>query len=397
MRHSKSRLIVVGLAAILTLVLSSTYLYPVVRSWAVSQTPPQDDPEPEDPQGPVVEEDPHVVPEPEPVAYVHPKVKGIYVSAHIAATPKLLDELLSWVNETELNGVVIDVKDDFGKIPWLTEVPLAAASNLFDTRLKKIDELMERLESMDVYPIARLVTFKDPGMALAKPDWAVKNAAGGVWLDNKGHGWLDPYNRDAWEYLVDVAREAASKGFKEIQFDYVRFPSDGKLSNIVYKHATEATRSESIRDFLKYAKTELEPLGVKVSADIFGLVTVVRTNDMGIGQVLEDIYSAVDVVSPMVYPEHYAPNTFGIADPDKEPYLTVLKSMQAAKERLEATEYVDSIVMRPWLQDFTIRHKYGVAEIKAQIKAVEDAGFEEWLLWDPRCRYTKDAFSKITP
>ena len=392
MTHSKSKLMIVGLAVVLTLVLSSTYLYPVVRTWAIARTTLPEDPEP---QEPIIVEDPQV--EPEPVVYVHPKVKGIYVSAHIAATPNLLNELLTWIDQTELNGVVIDVKDDFGKIPWATEVALAANNKLFDNRLRKIDELMERLESTGIYPIGRLVTFKDPGMALAKPEWAVKNAAGGVWLDNKGHGWLDPYNREAWEYIVDVAKEAASKGFKEIQFDYVRFPSDGKLSNIVYKHATEATRSETIRDFLQYAKSELEPLGVKVSADIFGLVTVVRTNDMGIGQVLEDIYSAVDVVSPMVYPEHYAPNTFGIADPDKEPYLTVLKSLQAARERLEATEYVDNVVMRPWLQDFTIRHKYGVAEINAQIKAVHDAGYEEWLLWDPRCRYTKDAFPRITP
>lgn len=393
MTHSKNKLMIVVLAAVLTIVLSSTYLYPIVRTWATAQNTPPEDPQPQEPQDPVV-----IVPEvPEPVPYVHPKVKGIYVSAHIAATPNLLNELLTWVDETVLNAVVIDVKDDFGKIPWATEVPLAAANNLFDTRLKALDELMVRLELMEIYPIARLVTFKDPGLALAKPEWAVRNQAGGMWKDNKGHGWLDPYNRDAWVYLVDVAKEAAAKGFKEIQFDYVRFPSDGKVSNIVYQHGTEATRSETVRDFLQYAKSELEPLGVKVAADIYGLVPVVRTNDMGIGQVLEDVYSSVDVVSPMVYPEHYAPNTFGIADPDKEPYLTVLKTLQAAKERLEATEYADSVVVRPWLQDFTLRHRYGVTEVRAQVQAVQDAGFEEWLLWDPRCRYTKDAFTKITP
>jgi len=368
----------------------------VVRTWAVSRNNPTEEPPEEEP--PVAQEpEPEPVPEPEPEPYVHPKVKGIYVSAHIAATPSLLDPLLTWIDQTELNAVVIDVKDDFGYIPWLTEVPLAVNNKLFDTRLRKIDELMGRLNSTNIYPIARLVTFKDPGLAKAKPEWAVQHKTGGVWVDRKGHGWLDPYNRDAWEYILDVAKEAAAKGFKEIQFDYVRFPSDGNLSNIVYKYGTEATRSEAIRDFLQYAKSELEPLGAKVSADIFGLTTVVRTNDMGIGQVLEDIYSAVHVVSPMVYPEHYAANTFGIKDPDKEPYLTVLKSLQGAKERLEATPFADSVVMRPWLQDFTIRHKYGVAEVRAQIQAVKDAGFEEWLLWDPNCRYTKDALEKIAP
>lgn len=391
MKPTGSRLIIIILATALTLILTTTYLYPVVVAWANARSAPLEDPDVTEPVVVVPE------PEPEPKPYVHPKVKGIYVSAHIAATPHFLDPLLTWIDETELNAVVIDVKDDYGKIPWVTEVPLAVNNKLYDTRLKNIDVLMQRLQTLEIYPIARLVTFKDAALAKAKPEWAVKTKSGAIWTDRTKTAWLDPYCEDAWVYIVDVAKEAAAKGFKEIQFDYVRFPSDGNMSTILYSHSTEATRAETIRDFLMYAKSELEPLGVKVSADIFGLVTVVKTNDMGIGQVLEDVYSAVDVVSPMVYPEHYAAHTFGIPDPDKEPYLTVLKSLQAAKERLADTPYAEKVIVRPWLQDFTLRHTYGVEEIREQIRAVHDAGFEEWLLWDSKCRYTRDAFDPIAP
>ena len=387
--HKKRRIVAIGiLAGLFSLIMGSLYAYPAIRTWASEQKAPPVAQIPADPD-PVLPE-----PAPEPVPYVHPKVKGIYVSAYIASTPSRMNELLTWVEETELNGMVIDVKDDRGKIPWRTEVALAKNYNSYDTRLKDIENLIVRMDEGGIYPIARLVAFKDPALAEARPDLAVKSSAGGIWRDRTGAGWLDPHNWINWQYMVDVAKEAAAKGFKEIQFDYVRFPSDGSLSLIRYDHATGQPRAEVIRDFLAFAKSELEPLGIRVSADVFGLVTVSKTNDMGIGQILEHVYSSVDVVSPMLYPEHYAAGTFGIPDPDKEPYLTVLKSLQAAAARLEEHPNRENIYMRPWLQDFSLRHRYGATEIQAQIQAVYDAGFEEWLLWDPRCSYTREAFPK---
>jgi hypothetical protein len=397
--YRRRRAFALGTTALLIFVfLAGAYVYPgfLARS-EVPEVPPTGElPGVEDPSTPVVppeKEDP----KPEPVPFVHPKVRGIYVSAWIASTPSLLDPLLQWVEDTVLNAVVIDVKDDYGKIPWRTEVPWALQYGAFDTRLRNIDALMVRLAEAEIYPIARLVAFKDSSMAEARPELAVRTTSGAIWRDRTGAAWLDPHNWRSWQYLIDVAKEAASKGFKEIQFDYVRFPSDGNLSIIRYPHATGASRVEVIAAFLAEARSQLEPLGVKVSADIFGLVTSLTTNDMGIGQMLEDIYDVIEVVCPMVYPEHYALGTYGIPDPDKEPYLTVLRSLTYAKERLEAHPNADKVIMRPWLQDFTLRHTYGVAEIQAQIKAVYDAGFEEWLLWDPRCRYTKDAISTLPP
>lgn len=397
--YRRRRAFALGTVLLLILMfLAGAYIYPGFLARGEEPEPPESGElppatDPENPAVPPSKEDP----KPAPVPYVHPKVRGIYVSAWIASTPSLLDPLLTWVEETVLNAVVIDVKDDHGKIPWRTEVPLALKHGAFDTRLRNIDALMTRLNDAEIYPIARLVAFKDSTMAEARPELAVRTQTGAIWRDRTGAAWLDPHNWQSWQYLIDVAKEAASKGFKEIQFDYVRFPSDGNLSIIRYPHATGAPRVEVITEFLAEARSQLEPLGVRVSADIFGLVTSTRTNDMGIGQVLENIYDAIEVVCPMVYPEHYALGTFGIPDPDKEPYQTVLRSLTIARERLEAHPNAGKVIMRPWLQDFTLRHTYGVAEIQAQIQAVYDAGFEEWLLWDPRCRYTKEAITTLRP
>lgn len=397
--YHKRRVVALGVSFVLiALFLSGAYVYPGFLAQRHEPVPPitGEDPVPNEPGEPV---DPPIKPEPkpEPVPFVHPKVRGIYVSAWIAATPNLLDPLLEWVENTVLNAVVIDVKDDYGKIPWRTEVAWAVQHNAYDTRLRNIDALMERLEAAEIYPIARLVAFKDSAMAEAKPELAVRNASGGIWRDRSGAAWLDPHNWKTWQYLIDVAKEAVAKGFREIQFDYVRFPSDGNVSVIRYPHATGQSREDVITEFLAEARSQLEPLGVRVSADIFGLVTSSRTNDMGIGQVLEKIYDAMEVVCPMAYPEHYALGTYGIPDPDKEPYLTVFRSLTFARERLLAHPNADQVIVRPWLQDFSLRHTYGVAEVQAQIKAVYDAGFEEWLLWDPRCRYTKEAITTLPP
>lgn len=326
------------------------------------------------------------------------EVRGIYMTAQTVADKEKFDRLLKLIDETELNAVVIDVKNDEGFITYQTNVDDAqfAGSNAKIT-IKDIGSTLNLLNSKKIYTIARIVTFKDNKAASKFPNLAVKSRSGGIWRDRNGQAWLNPYNREAWNYVVDIAEEAAAKGFDEIQFDYVRFPTDGNLKMIDYGKSAGSSKPQAIGDFLKYARTRLSDMGTVVSADVFGLVTTAE-NDMNIGQKLEYLADSVDVISPMVYPSHYGKGSYGVAEPDFEPYKIVNYSMKIAKQRLDKND--KSIArLRPWLQDFSATYlprykKYGPAEIRAQIKATYDAGVREWILWNAANRYTVNGLNK---
>lgn len=310
-----------------------------------------------------------------------PVVKGVYSTGWIAGS-KYFDPLLAFIQKTDVNALVVDIKDDTGAISYQSKVPLAKKINANVNKIKSIEALMDTLKSNDIYPIARIVCFKDPLLAKMRPDLAAQSKKGGTWYDRQGLAWVDPHSREVWDYTIDLAKEAAALGFKEIQFDYVRFASDGALSDIIYPHASGRSKAEVVRSFLAYAREELSVYGVVLSADVFGLVCSVP-DDLGIGQQLELIAEEVDYICPMVYPSHYYRGTYGIENPNVKPYETVYKSLTDAMKRIEGKR----AKLRPWLQDFSLGHPYGRAELQAQIKATQDAGIEEWLFWNPTCRY----------
>lgn len=312
-----------------------------------------------------------------------PIVKGVYATGWMTGKSGFLETMVDFTAKTEVNSMVIDVKDDSGRISYNSKVPLAqsvgASYSKFDPA--KVTKLLRR---NNIYPIARIVVFKDPQLAGRRPDLAVKSVQGGIWRDFQGLAWVDPYNKSVWDYNVAVAKEAAGFGFKEIQFDYVRFTSDGVLKNCRYSFANGRTKSDTIGDFLKFAYQELKPLGVKISADVFGL-TCSNDSDMGIGQVFEKVAENVDIICPMVYPSHYHYGDYNIPDPDRNPYQTVYHSMMDAKRK--AATLKKPVIIRPWLQDFSLRNHYGREQLLAQIKAVQDAGLQEWIFWNPTNRY----------
>ncbi|MDO8690671.1 MAG: putative glycoside hydrolase, partial [Dehalococcoidia bacterium] len=243
-----------------------------------------------------------------------------------------------------------------------------------------------------VYTIARIVAFKDDPLASARPDLAVHNRrTGGLWTDNEGLAWTDPFQPEVWDYNIAIAVEAAQKGFDEIQFDYVRFPTDGDVDGAVFSQpSTQETRQYAIQGFLAKARQALKPMGVKLGIDTFGY-TAWRDDDMGIGQKLEDLAPLVDVISPMLYP-----STFGSGIPDYTyavayPYEIVYYSLNRALDRVGPT----GVEIRPWLQDFPDyafdRRTYTAADVLAQEQATYDAGATGWMLWDPRVRYTRAA------
>jgi len=317
---------------------------------------------------------------PGPPRIPRPKaVKGIYVTGYTIGKGHF-PELLDLIARTELNSVVVDLKDDNGRLTYpRTGVPWAAEAGAPYNFISDPVAFMKLLEQRGIYPIARIVAFKDSLMACHQPGQAIQHRGGGLWRDGAGDYWLDPYNKENWKYLVAVAREAAQLGFREIQFDYVRFPDSGNLSSAVYPAEDGTPFNEVIPAFLRYARASLAEYEVELTVDAFGMVTT-DPGGMGIGQHLESLASAVDYICPMVYPSHYASGNLRLPDPEAAPYETIYRSLAEAQRRLARAGV--PAALRPWLQSFNGRHHYGALEVRAQINAARDLGIDEFMLWN---------------
>ncbi|WP_239696889.1 putative glycoside hydrolase [Paenibacillus oryzisoli] len=324
-----------------------------------------------------------------------PVVKGIYVSAWSSVGSKF-EQLIELVEQTDLNAMVIDVKNDSGQVTYPSTVPLVneigANSHVI---IQDMKAKLQRLKQKHIYTIARLVVFKDPYLSKKKSMYAMKNRDGSVWKDAKGVAWVDPYKTDVWDYNIQIANEVASLGFDEIQFDYVRFPENGQKVDreVLFDNPKKLSKAEDIASFLHRAK---EQIGNKayISADVFGLTTSLP-NDMGIGQDWAMISKEVHFISPMLYPSHYTSGIYGIKSPDLQPYAVIHQAVNDAKwknhQLARSTSQVAQI--RPWYQDFTAtwvkpHKKYGVIDVKEQIKAAKEQGIEQFLLWNPSSTYS---------
>ncbi|HET9440468.1 MAG TPA: putative glycoside hydrolase [Longimicrobiales bacterium] len=319
-------------------------------------------------------------------------VKALYLNAWAAGSTRKLSRLIDLADRTEINSFVIDVKEG-GEVSYQSKVKLAIAAGANRDYIRNPRRMLDSLRAHNIYPIARIVVFKDPVLAEARPELAVKDKAGNVWKDNKGKAWVDTYNRAVWDYNVELAREAIELGFSEIQWDYIRF-TDAPMSyraRAVYPAAAGRKRQAVVREFMLYARAKLADLKVPVTADVFGL-TVSSRGDMGIGQEWEQMVDAVDVILPMVYPSHYIPGNFGLSRPNAYPYRVIHRSMSDAIER--SRPFANAADIRPWLQAFTLGPpKYTPAHVRAQIQAVYDVGLKEWVLWSPGSNYDAAALA----
>ena len=323
-------------------------------------------------------------------------VRGIYVSGWIAGSKEPMERLIRLVDETDLNAMVIDVKNDYGRLTYRSSLPeVQAVGADREPPVRDMAGLLRRLKAKRIYTIGRIVVFKDPLLARAKPEWAFHTKSGALWRDQKGQPWVEPYHPEVRAYNIAIAKEAAALGFDEIQFDYVRFPDNGeKMDRVVrYRNPEGWTKREAIGRFLREARDALRPSGTALSADVFGLVTTAR-DDMGIGQTWREIAPAVDVISPMVYPSHYAAGTYGIRHPDLKPSAVVRHALDdaAKRNRVLSAEGKRPGQIRPWLQAFTAswlrpHQTYRAEEVREQILAAEAAGVRQFLLWNPSCTY----------
>lgn len=313
------------------------------------------------------------------------EVHGLYISA-AAAGSQLVNGLLEYVLREKMNTVVIDTKDWLGRLAFIPKDPKLKPFVSDTVVIKDLEKIIKKFHDHGIYVIARNFVFEDPSVTYLKPEWALARVGGGVWADYKGVRWLDSSNVEVWKYNVRLAREAYNRGFDEIQFDYIRFPSDGNLSTIKYKDKDAATPKYVVMNqFFNYLDRNLHP-DIPISADLFGM-TLWRDDDMNIGQRFQDALPHFDWISPMIYPSHF-PNTFeGYANPAANPYDIIYKSMMKAKTGCQKFG-MTTCGIRPWLQDFNLGANYGPDEVRAQIKAVKDAGFKDWLIWNAANRYT---------
>jgi hypothetical protein len=313
------------------------------------------------------------------------EVRGVHVTMALASLDGKFEEYVALTGEG-LNTIQLDVKDENGEIGFVpSAVPLAkdvgAAKPYYAPR-----RLARLAHASGVYLIGRVVVFEDPRLSEGAPELAIKNADGSVWRNHAGLGWTNPYDRRVWDYNVSIAEVAARAGFDEIQFDYVRFPTDGDIDQAVFPGKTSTKPGWVIAQFVQYATKRLKPLGVRVSADVFGLAA---TRDLGIGQVPRRIARYVDAIYPMVYPSHYGAGEYGLDDPNASPGDTVAYSLTHFRRELRGGK----ALLIPWLQDFSHGRTYGLAEVREQIDAARQLGARGYLLWNPLGVYTPGALT----
>lgn len=349
-------------------------------------------------------------------------VKGIYMSQCVAGSPDFRASLIKFIDDTELNTVIIDIKDFSGTIGFPTEDPRFAAASMETCGARDMKEFIKSLHEKNIYVIGRITVFQDPYYSKQFPEQSVQSASRGApWKDHKGLNFVDVSSEPFWEYIVALSKESVVMGFDELNYDYIRYPSDGPMSDAVYKNPN---RAEALERFFKYLHEHMEPTGVVTSADLFGM-TASNTDDLGIGQVLERALPYFDYIMPMVYPSHYPDGFNGYGDPNEYPYEIIKYAMDRAVARTIATETsvrtldgkpimktetipatetaseatrevatgmytkpaFDKQKIRPWLQDFDYGKEYLARDILAQTQGTYDAGLTGWIFWDPANRY----------
>jgi hypothetical protein len=321
-------------------------------------------------------------------------VKALYMTACVASTPSWRTQLKELIEKTELNSVVIDIKDATGSISFPNTLSNAGKGCV----VPDLQDFIAELHKSDIYVIGRISVFQDPSYSMLHPELAVKSkSTGGVWKDRKGLSFIDVGAKPYWDYITSVAKASYEIGFDELNFDYVRYPSDGNMDDAYYSWSTaSSTKADMLESFFYYLHDNMKETGAVTSADLFGMTTTV-TSDMGIGQVLEKALPYFDYIAPMVYPSHYPATWSGFANPAEHPYEVIHIAMSEGKRREDILKVSTGVStstpskLRPWLQDFNLGATYDATKVRAQIQATYDSGLTSWMMWSAANKYTKEA------
>ncbi|PCI37194.1 MAG: hypothetical protein COB53_07180 [Elusimicrobia bacterium] len=320
-------------------------------------------------------------------------MKALHLTAWVAGTRRLRRKFLAKASATVVNAIVVPVKETDGRV-YIPGVASAVRWGTQRVAIPRPAELVQDIHDLGMLAVARIVLFQDNKLPRKKPEWGIQDVDGGLWENRKKKTWANPYHRDVWEYNLEIASKAISYGFDEIQFDYIRYPSEGKTDRCRYPgiNHSSTTAVANLVAFLTEAKSRFEKNDVPVSAAIFGLVVSAR-NDLGIGQNLDAFSNVLDAISPMMYPSHYIRGTYGIKHPNASPYKVIDVGLRDATRRLKKQSYK----LRPYLQDFSLGVRYREKEVRAQMKAAISRGVHSWILWNPQNRYTWDALVEESP
>lgn len=325
------------------------------------------------------------------------EIHGIYVSAFVAGTKSMMDEIITNIDDTNINAVVIDVKNDDGNVVFDMDSELIDELGVENILVKDMPGLIDELHSHGIYVIARCVAFRDPFIDEVKPEWVIHAASGEIYEDGKGFTWMDPTNEEVKAYLIEVAKGCKKAGFDEVQYDYVRYGTGIQEEDI---NLNGYGRRHSILKFVKEASATLKKENIPLSLDVFGTIINSKVDRDIVGQEYSQLSMYADYLSPMIYPSHYYDNTLGLDHPDLYPYEAIDAAMKLSDAELKVVNPKGTRTqasVRPWLQGFTasyLKHykNYGADEIKAQIKAVNDNGVSSWIIWNPSCKYPWEAF-----
>ncbi len=319
-------------------------------------------------------------------------VKAIYMTSCVSATPSLRQGLLKIANTTEINSILIDIKDYTGTITFSSDNPKFKDNSGAGCKTQDLKAFIAELHKNNVYVIGRISTFQDHYLVSKKPELAVKRKSdGAVWKDFKGISWFDAGSKEIWDYVVDLAKESYAIGFDEINFDYIRFPSDGNMKDIYYPFSDGKVKADVMKSFYAYLHESLKDLGGPISADVFGMTTT-NYDDLNIGQSLENALMYFDYVAPMVYPSHYPSGFINLVNPAEKPYEVVKYSMDKAVGRAVIASSTPN-KLRPWLQDFDLGADYDAIKVRAQMQATYDSGLDSWMMWNAANKYTVSAFN----
>jgi hypothetical protein len=335
-----------------------------------------------------------------PLEHPPEHVVALYYTAVTAGSEKSIDHLIELARTSQVNAVVVDIKDYTGYIRYDANVPDGEKYHTKKVLINDVEGMLRKLHEAGIYVIARMAMFQDPALAKARPDLAVHNGQG-IWYDNNGLAWVDPSSHEVWQYDIALAQDALSKGFDEINIDYVRFPSDGNLATMRFpKWDITVPRRVILKDFFAHWREAMPH--ARLSIDLFGFVTT-RPDDFGVGQVIEDAFEYFDAISPMVYPSHYPAGFMGFVNPAAHPYDVVKYAIDGGMARLEVFRARDdvprrNIKIRPWIQDFDLGADYGSAQVKAQIQATQDATGDDYagvMIWNARNVYSEGALYPV--
>jgi hypothetical protein len=312
------------------------------------------------------------------------EIRGIHVTPSLASDSTKIDEYLAIPG---LNTLQVDIKDENGEVGFLMPNTMLARKIGATKGYYKAGQLAGKTRAAGVYLIGRIVTFEDPILSQERPELAIRRPDGSVWTNDVGLGWTNPYDKRVWDYNVEIGKAAAARGFDEIQFDYVRFPSDGDVENAVYRGKVSEDTGWTIARFVQYASKQLKPLGVRVSVDMFGLAA---THDLGIGQVPRRVARFVDAIYPMVYPSHYNSGEYNLPDPSGSPGTTVAASLRDFRRQMRGSK----AQLIPWLEDFSLGRTRTPDEVRAQIEAARSYQTRGFLLWNPSGVYTQEVLRR---